>query len=185
MEIEVIERVSAAAAGQAPIFIVSDLHFGDLPKTAIDEFLGQAEAVKPAAVLCAGDLTLNSAGAEFALVDAFFSKLDNLRIPLVRFCSVLMETHHFIQACLSFCFFVFVRVFVVSSPLCVLAQLMCIFIFNIIVPVRYLSYLPTARRFSPVATTTWVAVGVSKSVALLSLIIFMMAMPPQLRICVP
>lgn len=48
------------------LFHVSDLHFGQEDRAALDWFAREAERERPAAILCTGDLTMRGSEREFA-----------------------------------------------------------------------------------------------------------------------
>lgn len=54
---------------------VSDLHFGNEDREALDWFLQAVERERPAAILCTGDLTMRGSAREYALAQAWLSKL--------------------------------------------------------------------------------------------------------------
>lgn len=54
---------------------VSDLHFGYEDRAALDWFVEAVHAEQPAAVLCTGDLTMRGSAREYALAQAWLSKL--------------------------------------------------------------------------------------------------------------
>lgn len=82
-------------------FLISDLHFGDLPQLAVDEFLAEVSARRPTAVVCSGDITQRSQVSEFVIARAFFTKLDQLNIPIVRICCFLVVKDGFVIAEIS------------------------------------------------------------------------------------
>ncbi len=49
------------------LFHVSDLHFGYEDRAALDWFAGEVARVRPAAVICTGDLTMRGTPREFAM----------------------------------------------------------------------------------------------------------------------
>lgn len=58
----------AIAETPAPVttlFHVSDLHFGAEDRVALDWFLSEVERVRPAVVICTGDLTMRGSAHEF------------------------------------------------------------------------------------------------------------------------
>jgi 3',5'-cyclic AMP phosphodiesterase CpdA len=77
------ESIVASDRTENTFLLISDLHFGDLPQVAVDEFLDHVDLTRPRAVICSGDITLHSRPAEFALAGAFFAKLDQLNVPIV------------------------------------------------------------------------------------------------------
>ena len=59
----------------ALLFHVSDLHFGQEDKAALDWFAGEVAADRPDAVICTGDLTMRGTNREFAAAEAWLASL--------------------------------------------------------------------------------------------------------------
>jgi 3',5'-cyclic AMP phosphodiesterase CpdA len=57
------------------LFHVSDLHFGQEDRAALDWFAGEVERERPAAVICTGDLTMRGTRREFARAQAWLASL--------------------------------------------------------------------------------------------------------------
>jgi 3',5'-cyclic AMP phosphodiesterase CpdA len=57
------------------LFHVSDLHFGDEDRGALDWFAAEVASQCPAAVLCTGDLTMRGTAREFAAAEAWLRAL--------------------------------------------------------------------------------------------------------------
>lgn len=57
------------------LFHVSDLHFGQEDRAALDWFMAEVESERPHAVLCTGDLTMRGSAREYALAQAWLARL--------------------------------------------------------------------------------------------------------------
>lgn len=57
------------------LFHVSDLHFGYEDRAALDWFMAEVERIRPAAVLCTGDLTMRGTAREYAAAREWVAKL--------------------------------------------------------------------------------------------------------------
>ncbi|MEP7221623.1 MAG: metallophosphoesterase [Novosphingobium sp.] len=57
------------------LFHVSDLHFGDEDRGALDWFAAEVAGQRPAAVLCTGDLTMRGTAREFAAAEEYLRAL--------------------------------------------------------------------------------------------------------------
>jgi len=57
------------------LFHVSDLHFGYEDRAALDWFMRDVELVRPAAVICTGDLTMRGTAREFAMAHEWLAAL--------------------------------------------------------------------------------------------------------------
>jgi 3',5'-cyclic AMP phosphodiesterase CpdA len=65
--------------GSTVLFHVSDLHFGEEDRGALDWFAGEVASQLPAAVICTGDLTMRGTAGEFAEVEQW---LRGLPVPI-------------------------------------------------------------------------------------------------------
>ena len=63
------------AADPLVLFHVSDLHFGQEDRAALDWFAAAVASECPAAVICTGDLTMRGSAREFALAQQWLSAL--------------------------------------------------------------------------------------------------------------
>lgn len=57
------------------LFHVSDLHFGQEDREALDWFMAEVERERPQAVLCTGDLTMRGSAREYALAQDWLARL--------------------------------------------------------------------------------------------------------------
>lgn len=57
------------------LFHASDLHFGQEDSAALAWFMAEVERERPAAIICTGDLTMRGTAREFAMAQAWLSRL--------------------------------------------------------------------------------------------------------------
>jgi 3',5'-cyclic AMP phosphodiesterase CpdA len=108
-------HVACVAGMTAPVtlFHVSDLHFGAEDRGALDWFAGEIASIRPAWVICTGDLTMRGTSREFAAAAAwlgglgvpvsiaagnhdlpyYWEMLTRLRQPFARFAAMQQGVH--------------------------------------------------------------------------------------------